>query len=180
MLAYLFIAIAVVGAAIHLIVRRSSLDGARVVEILLAWSLAVLIGVNGIVGAFFHLFFPDFTARLIGWPTGSPFQFENAMGDLAMGVLGVLCIWIRGRFWLATVIASSIQLIGDAYGHVYQMVVYHNNAPENVGAILYSDFLFPVAIIVLLVAHTWLTRRKTEQREEDHRSPAPSAPVGAR
>ncbi|MDQ6921777.1 MAG: hypothetical protein M3170_09285 [Candidatus Dormibacteraeota bacterium] len=179
MLAYLFIAIAVVGAAIHLFVRRSSLDRARVVEILLAWSLAVLIGANGIVGAFFHVFFPDFTARQIGWATGSPFQFENAMGDLAMGVLGVLCIWIRGRFWLATVIASSIQLIGDAYGHVYQMVVHHNNAPDNVGAILYSDFLFPVAIIALLIAHTWMTQRQTEQRE-DHRSAAPGAPVGAR
>jgi hypothetical protein len=179
MLAYLFFAIAVVGAAIHLFVRRGSLDRARVVEILLAWSLAVLIGVNGLVGAFFHLFFPDFTARLIGWPTGSPFQFENAMGDLGMGVLGVLCIWIRGRFWLATVIASSIQLIGDAYGHVYQLVVHHNTAPENVGGVLYSDFLFPVAIIVLLIAHTWLTQRQAEQRQ-DHRSPAPSAPLGAR
>jgi hypothetical protein len=177
MLAYLFIAIAVVGAAIHLVARRASLDRARVVEILLAWSLAVLIGLNGLVGAFFHVFFPDFTARLIGWPTGSPFQFENAMGDLAMGVLGVLCIWIRGRFWLATVIASSIQLIGDAYGHVYQLVVYNNHAQENVGAILYSDFLFPVAIIVLLAAHTWLTRGSSQQGEA-HRS-APTAPLGA-
>jgi hypothetical protein len=179
MLAYLFIAIAVVGAATHLIVRRGSLDRARVVEILLAWSLAVLIGVNGIVGAFFHVFLPDFTARQIGWATGSPFQFENAMGDLAMGVLGVLCIWIRGRFWLATVIASSIQLIGDAYGHVYQLTVHHDYAPENVGPILYSDFLFPVAIIVLLVALSWLTRRQSPQ-EKVHTSSAPSAPVGAR
>jgi NADH:ubiquinone oxidoreductase subunit 6 (subunit J) len=59
------------------------------------------------------------------------------------------------------------------------MVVHHNNAPDNVGAILYSDFLFPVAIIGLLIAHTWMTQRQTEQRE-DHRSAAPSAPVGAR
>jgi hypothetical protein len=150
-----------------------------VVEILLAWGLAVLIGVNGIVGAAFHVFMPDYTARLIGWATGSPFQFENAMGDLAMGVLGVLCIWIRGRFWLATVIASSIQLLGDAYGHIYQLVAHNDTAPYNVGPILYSDILFPAAVIVLFVVHSWLTRGQAQQAE-GHRSHAPAAPLGAR
>lgn len=179
MLAYLFAAIAIAGSAIHLAVRRRSLDAPRAIEIFLAWGLAVLIGLNGVVGAAFHIFMADYTARLIGWPTGSPFQFENAMGDLAMGVLGVLCIWIRGRFWLATIIASSIQLLGDAYGHVYQLVAHNDHAPYNLGPILYSDILFPVAVIALYVAHGWLTRRSTEHADE-HRSAAPAATIGAR
>jgi hypothetical protein len=179
MLVYLFCGIAILGAAIHLLLRRASLDRARVAEILLVWSLAVLVGANALVGGAFHLLAPDFTARQIGWATGSPFQFENAMGDVSIGVLGLLCIWLRGRFWLAVVIGSSIQLLGDAYGHVYQLVVNHDQAPDNVGAILYSDILIPLVVILLLIAHSAWTRQHSHQ-EKAAPSPAPSAPIGAR
>src|SRR5262249_51982096 len=37
-----------------------------------------------------RVFFPDQTARSIGWPTGSPFQFEVGLHDGAWGVLGFL------------------------------------------------------------------------------------------
>jgi hypothetical protein len=37
---------------------------------------------------------------MIGWPPGNPFQFEVGVHDGAWGVLGFLCIWIGGLFWL--------------------------------------------------------------------------------
>ena len=40
------------------------------------------------------------------------------MADLTVGVLGVLCIWLRGNFWLATAIANAVWLLGDAIGHI--------------------------------------------------------------
>jgi hypothetical protein len=40
------------------------------------------------------------------------------MADLTVGVLGVLCSWLRGNFWLATAIANAVWLLGDAIDHI--------------------------------------------------------------
>jgi hypothetical protein len=157
MIAYVYLAVAVVGAGIHLAVARPRTLH-RASAIMLTWAFAVLVGVSGIVGAGFHVFAADQTARQIGWAPGSPFQFENAMGDLAVGVLGILCIWLRGGFWVATAIAFSIQYLGDAYGHIYQLVAHGDTAPDNVGGILYTDIAFPIIVLVLLAIWLWSRR----------------------
>jgi Family of unknown function (DUF6790) len=154
MIAVLYLIVASSGAAVHLAHSWQPRTSHRAVEIMLAWALVVLVGVSGVVAAGFHVFQPDQTARMIGWAPGSPFQFENAMGDLAFGALGILCIWLRGGFWIATAIGSSIQLLGDAYGHLYQLIVHGNHAPDNAGVILYADILFPVIVLTLLIL--WL------------------------
>src|ERR1700730_8592811 len=149
----ILLVISLVGAAIHLLVQRNTRTPDRLLEVLLVWLLAVSIGVGGIFGALGHLFMPDQVARSIGWATGSPFQMENAFGDLGVGVLGILCIKLRGNFWDATVIVASISLLGDAYGHIYQWIVNHDTAPNNSGAILYTDIIIPLLAILLLVAY---------------------------
>jgi hypothetical protein len=70
-----------------------------------------------------HVFFPDQTAESIGWPTGSPFQFEVGVHDGAWGVLGFLCIWIGGLFWLATGLGWSLFMLGATYGHIRETVI---------------------------------------------------------
>ena len=69
----------VVQARSHRVLSRHLLNG-----------LVYLIGVAGIIGATGHLFKADDVARSIGWPTGSPFQWEVGVADLGWGVLGVL------------------------------------------------------------------------------------------
>jgi hypothetical protein len=157
MIAYLYFAVAVVGAGVHLAVSRPRTLH-RASGIMLVWAFAVLVGATGIIGAGSHVFAADQTARQIGWAPGSPFQFENAMGDLAFGVLGLLCIWLRGGFWIATAIGFSIQLLGDAYGHIYQLVVHGDTAPDNIGGILYSDIAFPIILLGLLALYLWSGR----------------------
>jgi hypothetical protein len=145
-----FPVIALAGAAIQLAVENRPRTTERVLEILLVWILSVALGVGLILGALAHLFRPEQVAESIGWQT-SPFQRENAFGGLAFGVLGVLCIWLRGNFWDAMVIGSSISLLGDAYGHIYELVVHNNHAPGNAGVILYTDIIVPVVAIILLI-----------------------------
>ena len=157
MIAYLYLAVAVVGAGIHLAVSRPRTLH-RATGIMLTWAFAVLVGAGGIIGAGFHVFAADQTARQIGWAPGSPFQFENAMGDLAFGVLGILCIWLRSGFWIATAIGWSIQMLGDAYGHIYQLVAHGDSAPDNAGAILYTDIAFPIIVLALLGVWLWSRR----------------------
>src|SRR6266508_2718282 len=115
--------------------------------------LVYLVGVAGIISASGHLLKADDVARSIGWPPGSPFQWEVGVADLGWGVLGVLCPTYGSDFWLATIIVSSIFLLGAAAGHVKQMIVAKNFAPGNAGAVFAADVLVPVFLIVLYLTY---------------------------
>src|SRR5918994_770584 len=70
-----------------------------------------------------------------------------------VGVLGILCYWIWGNFWLATVIATSVWLGGDAVVHIYHIVVNQNYHPGNAGLPFYFDILLPLLLIVLEIIY---------------------------
>jgi hypothetical protein len=116
----------------------------------LAWLLLLPIGVGGLWSGFFHIAYPELAAHFIGWED-SPFQFEVGMADLAFGVAG--CVAFRGShgFKAATVLVNAIFLLGDAAGHVRQMMTTGNFASGNAGPVFYLDILLPVATIVLLL-----------------------------
>jgi len=120
---------------------------------LLRNALVFLVGVPGIVGASGHIFAADQVAESIGWPKGNPFQFEVGMANLAFGVLGIMCSWITGDFWTATVVGFSVFLWGDAIGHVRQMVQEKNFNPGNAGVVFWLDILIPAVLYVLLFTY---------------------------
>ena len=108
-------------------------------------------GVGGLIGFLGHTFIADEVAESIGWPKENPFQFEVGVANLSYGVLGLLCIWIRGTFWIAVGLGFSVFLLGAAYGHIADIVVHENYAPNNAGAMLYADILIPLMILGLLI-----------------------------
>ena len=143
-------------ASIHLAFsrkRRSS--GVAVAETYLLYLFVVYVGVMGLFTAYAHVFLPARASASIGWAT-SPFEYEVGMADLTVGVLGVLCAWFRGNFWLATAIANAVWLWGDAIGHVRQVVESNNHAANNSGLFLYLEFAAPLVILAL----TLYVRRK--------------------
>lgn len=144
---YFLIALAAAMAAFQKYRRGRVLPEALLVSILFC-----LVGLSGLWAFTGHFFVPDQVARGIGWPTGSPFQREIAFTNLGIGVLGVLCLWIRGNFWTATVIMSSVFLLGAAYGHVKEIVTAGNNNVYNAGPVLYYDIFIPLICIALLIA----------------------------
>jgi hypothetical protein len=127
-----------------------SRSGAPIADRLLAWILLLPIGVSGIWAAVFHLFFPEVAAADIGWEP-SPFQFEVGMADLAMGVAACISFWRRLEFKAAVVIINAIFLLGDAIGHVGQMVAESNFAPGNAGVPFFGDLIFPAMSLILLI-----------------------------
>lgn len=137
---------------------RSAIFGSRhgkisTSEAFLRPLFVLAVGVSGLWGAYWHGLHPAETAAFIGWKP-SPFQWEVAMANLAMGVCGVLC-WRASRpFRLATAIGAACFLWGAAYGHVHQMLVAGNFSPGNAGAIFYTDILIPLSCFVFL----WLQR----------------------
>jgi hypothetical protein len=116
----------------------------------LQWILLLPIGVTGLWAALYHLAAPNVAAADIGWQP-SPFQLEVGMADLAIGVTACVAFWRDLSFQAAAVVVSSIFLLGDAVGHVHQMMSAHNFAPGNAGTPFYMDILCPVLAIVLLV-----------------------------
>ncbi|MGC9366023.1 MAG: DUF6790 family protein [bacterium] len=105
------------------------------------------IGLQGIYAFMGHFFRSDETARNIGWPTGNLFQKEIAFTNLSLGVIGIMCIWFRGNFWLATIIARSVFLWGCSYIHFMDLKRNKNVQVFNAGPVLYFDFFFPFILI---------------------------------
>jgi hypothetical protein len=116
----------------------------------LAWLLLLPVGLGGLWSAFFHLAYPEMAARFIGWQD-SPFQFEVGMADLAIGIAGCAAFRASHGFQAATVLVNAVFLLGDAAGHVRQMIAADNYASGNAGPVFYLDIILPLATIVLLL-----------------------------
>ena len=147
MIALAIAVLVVVLPLVHLALSKTPRTPLRVVHVLLLYALVFGVGMIGLPMGFIpHVFFPDQTARSLGWPTGSPFQFEVGLHDGAWGVLGFLCIWIGGLFWLATGLGRSLFMLGATYGHIREAVLKGDYAPYN----FFSDGFIGVWLIVLL------------------------------
>jgi hypothetical protein len=137
-------------ATVHLWRDPQPRSRARTLEIYLLWWLVITLGVGNVVGGLFHVFDGVEVAKEIGFTRGDGgFQFENAMADIAIGTVCILCFWFRGNFWLAALIAVTISWWGDAYGHIYQADVNDNHDVDNTGPVLYSDMFVPLVGLVL-------------------------------
>lgn len=119
-------------------------------EVLYSWFSLLPLGVTSIYAFIMHAFFPTFTAEIIGWHN-SAFQFEVAVANLAFGVIAILSFKASYGFRLATVIAATCWLWGDASGHIYQMNVNDDFAQGNAGSWLYMDMFVPVILILAIV-----------------------------
>src|ERR1044072_967622 len=96
-----------------------------------------------------RVFLADQAAALIGWPKGSMFQFEVGLHDGAWGILGFLCVFIGGGFWLATALGWSFFMLGAAWGHVHEIIEHGNYAPYNFFPAI-TDTLIPLWLLGLL------------------------------
>ncbi|MGB0972690.1 MAG: DUF6790 family protein [Mycobacterium sp.] len=122
------------------------------VDVHMVWWMVWVVGVASIVGAGFHIFDGANVAEMIGYTRGNGgFQWENAMGDLAIGVVGIMAYWFRGNFWLATIVVLTVQYLGDAAGHIYYWAVENNTRPYNIGLPLWTDIMLPIVIWILYV-----------------------------
>ncbi len=147
----IFVGLALLTATLHLAIspkRRSS--SVSIAATYLLHIFFIYVGIMGIFTAWAHVFQPVRTSASIGWAT-SPYEYEVGMADLTVGVLGVLCAWFRGNFWLATAIANAVWLLGDAVGHLREMTLRGNHASNNSGIFLVFEIAIPIIILILTV-----------------------------
>ena len=152
--------VALAFAGVHILRHKEPRTRENVLEWLLIYWLMIALGLAGIVGGLYHLFDGKEIAEQIGFTRGDGgFQTEVGFADIAIGVAAFLSRFIRDpMYWLAVLIVATIQLWGDAYGHIYQWIEYDNTDPDNNGIVLYADFFYPLIGIVLYVLW-WRARR---------------------
>lgn len=144
----------VLGALTHLWLTRSRGFGReRVVETALLYLLCVQWGFGGVLTSVPHIVAPDTIAAFIGWEPGSPFQVELGFSSLGTSLVGIACIWLRGWFWLAPILARSVFLLGAAYVHIRDIVETNNLAAGNAGPVLFYDIAVPVLAWGLFAAY---------------------------
>lgn len=136
-------------ATLHYIFIRKTASSTEVIDLYLVYFLFFTVGLVGALGFISHVFYPDQTAKLIGWPTGSPFQFEVGFHDGAWGLLGFLSLKFRDKFWLATGLGWSFFMLGADYGHIKDLIVHQNVSPYNAGSII-PDLVIPIILLFLL------------------------------
>jgi hypothetical protein len=139
----------IIVAGVRSALRPRPVGGAAIVEDQFAWFLFFSIGVSYFYNFVIHVFFGETAARFIGWEQ-SPFQAEVGFASLGFSLVGFMAF--RGGLGLraAAVVGPACFLWGAAGGHIYQMVVAHNFAPGNAGAIFWTDIILPIVGFVLL------------------------------
>jgi hypothetical protein len=129
-------------------------------ERFLAWILLLPIGLTGLWSGAFHIFLPSVASADIGWQA-SPFEFEVGMADLAIGITACVAFSQDLSFKAAAVVVASVFLLGDAVGHVHQMLAAGNFSPGNAGVPFYTDIICPILAIVFTPRRT----RETLQQQ---------------
>jgi hypothetical protein len=155
-----FVLLSLVAASIHLALSSSSRSSkAAIARTYLLYLLFIYVGLMGLLTAYAHVVRPVETSASIGWST-SPYEYEVGMADLTVGTLGVLCLWFRGNFWLATAIANAVWLLGDAIGHIRQITINNNHAANNAGIFLVAEIVTPFIILFLALYNRAATAKE--------------------
>jgi hypothetical protein len=120
-----------------------------VIDRLLRYLFIFPLGLQGLWAFVGHVFFPAQSAAAIGW-ADSPFQFEVGMANLGLGLASLYAAFrgFEARVTAALVAASF--LVGAGLFHVGDLLGSANRAPGNAGPIMVTDFVTPIAVLMLL------------------------------
>ncbi len=111
------------------------------------------------------LYGPEIAACLAwGW---SPFQYELAFSELCLGVLGLISPIFYREFWLATIIGSTVWLLGGAGVHLYYLMIEGNKAILNASFAIGWNIFIAFWLIGLYIAVLMTSRQTTRCLLED-------------
>lgn len=148
---YIQIAVTIISITIQRVMTRG-----KPREGLLETITIMTIGLSGwftiIAGLFGHIIYADQVAASIGWPLNSGFQMELGFASIGIGIVGFMGFWNRST-WLPFIINKTFFGWGAGFTHILHAVQHNNFSANNVGVILYWDFIFPVVMIVLYLLY---------------------------
>lgn len=104
-------------------------------EIFVKYSLFFNVGCLFIVGGAGQFLYGPEIASCIGWGW-SPFQYELAFSEIALGVLGLIAPLFYREFWLSTIIGTAIWLVGASGVHLYYLIALSDIAILNASFVI--------------------------------------------
>jgi hypothetical protein len=166
MIGVIVVVLALVVATVHLFVSRKPRTGVRALDLYLLYTLVVGVGIGYLFVGLGHLLMADRIAEQLGWATGSPFQTEVGLYDVAFGVLGICCIWLRREWWYATAVGVSVFAVGAGINHV-RVRLGSGGGSLNAGSVL-PDLIVPVLLVAFFLARHYVARRESGGRVRAH------------
>jgi Na+/melibiose symporter-like transporter len=142
---------ALIAAAIAVVRGPRPIAWGFAADRLLRYLMLFPVGLMGLWAALGHLAFPAEAAQAIGWAT-SPFQSEVGAANLGIGLAGLYAAFRSYEARFATTLVVAGFLCGAGIVHIGDIIRAGNFAPGNAGPILFTDFLTPIALLVLLAA----------------------------
>lgn len=139
----------IIGFLIHLYKDKQPRTKGRVLELFLLYQIVFSLGLTSFMSFYGLTFMKEYVATYSGW-NACAFEQLLANVNLSFGILGILCIWFRKYFWMATILGFSIWILSDGVTHIIDMVKNDNYAPGNIGVPLWTDILVPVILLILL------------------------------
>ena len=109
----------------------------------------VTFGLLGIIGTITNIIKAEDNAKALGWP-GGPFQIKYGFSQLGLGVMGVMCIWFRGGFWLGTLVSMYIYGVSGLWSHIAEMKRQGKATVNDVGNLI-IDVIYQIMLTVLSV-----------------------------
>ena len=141
---------------IHLAIAGGFSDIYNICYVLLLHQFVVTFGLLGIIGSITNIFKADENAKSLGWP-GGPFQIKYGFSQLGLGVMGVLCIWLKEGFWLGTLVSMYIYGVSGFWSHIAEMKRQGKANKNDVGNLI-IDVIYQVLLTVLYIyaRQTWI------------------------
>ncbi len=145
-----------VTGAIHLVVIGGLREMTTICYVLLLHQYVVTFGLLGIIGMITNIIRAEENAKSLGWP-GGPFQIKYGFSQLGLGVMGVLCIWLKEGFWLGTLVSMYIYGVSGLWSHFAEMKRQGMATKNDVGNII-IDVIYQILLTVLYIyaRKTWL------------------------
>lgn len=156
-------AIGILGFILHVyMLPRKERTKSRVLELFLLYQLVFSLGVTSLISFIGLTFMSEYIADYMQWPL-CPFMQELGNVNLAFGILGILCIWYRGLFWMATIIGFSIWILSDGIHHLALYFTENDAIGGNIGVMLYTDIIVPIILLILYYFYSKTRLAKTSE-----------------
>ncbi len=143
------IAAGLITGVIQLAVSGGFGDVSVVCSTLLLHQFVVMFGLLGIIGTITNIIKAEDNAKALGWP-GGPFQIKYGFSQLGLGVMGVMCIWFKGGFWLGTLVSMYIYGVSGLWSHIAEMKRQGKATVNDIGNLI-IDVVYQIMLTVLSV-----------------------------
>ncbi len=120
-------------------------------SLMLKYALFFNVGGLFIMGCAGQFFYAHEISNCLGL-SWSPFQYELGFSELGIGILGLLCPLFQRQFWLATIMMTSVWLLGASGVHFYYYLL-GNESIMNASFVIFWNFFMTIWLITFYVIH---------------------------